>query len=58
MAQVFRDSIGDNRPASKLVEVSALADPRLRVEIKCQAHINSGSRRPETTQILDLTMQR
>ena len=28
---------GDNRPASTLVEVSALVDPRMRVEIECQA---------------------
>lgn len=40
MAQVFRTGIGDNRPASTLVEVSALADPRLSVEIECQVHIN------------------
>jgi enamine deaminase RidA (YjgF/YER057c/UK114 family) len=30
---------GDHRPASTLVEVSALVDPRLRVEIECQALI-------------------
>ena len=30
---------GDNRPASTLVEVSALVDPRLKVEIECQAFI-------------------
>ena len=30
---------GDNRPASTLVEVSALVDPRLKVEIECQAYI-------------------
>jgi enamine deaminase RidA (YjgF/YER057c/UK114 family) len=29
----------DNRPASTLVEVSALVDPRLKVEIECQAFI-------------------
>ena len=30
---------GDHRPASTLVEVSALVDPRLKVEIECQAYI-------------------
>ncbi len=30
---------GNNRPASTLVEVSALVDPRLKVEIECQAFI-------------------
>ena len=28
---------GEHRPASTLVEVSALVDPRMRVEIECQA---------------------
>lgn len=28
---------GDHRPASTLVEVSALVDPRMKVEIECQA---------------------
>ena len=28
---------GDNRPVSTLMEVSALVDPRLKVEIECQA---------------------
>jgi len=28
---------GENRPASTLVEVSALVDPRMKVEIECQA---------------------
>ena len=28
---------GDNRPASTLVEVSALVDPRMKVEIECNA---------------------
>ncbi len=28
---------GDHRPASALIEVSALVDPRLTVEIECQA---------------------
>ncbi len=31
---------GDNRPASSLVEVSALVDPRMTVEIECQAFID------------------
>jgi enamine deaminase RidA (YjgF/YER057c/UK114 family) len=31
------DYFGDHRPASTLVEVSALVDPRLKVEIECQA---------------------
>jgi 2-iminobutanoate/2-iminopropanoate deaminase len=31
---------GDNRPASTLVEVSALIDPRLKVEIECQAYLS------------------
>lgn len=30
---------GENRPASTLVEVTALVDPRLRVEIECQAYV-------------------
>lgn len=30
---------GDRRPASTLVEVSALVDSRMRVEIECQAVI-------------------
>ena len=30
---------GDHRPASTLVEVAALVDPRLKVEIECQAYI-------------------
>ncbi len=33
---------GDNRPASTLVEVSALVDPRLKVEIECQAFVADG----------------
>jgi len=35
---------GENRPASTLVEVSALVDPRMKVEIECQAVI------PDVTQ--------
>jgi enamine deaminase RidA (YjgF/YER057c/UK114 family) len=31
---------GDHRPASTLVEVSALIDPRLKVEIECQAYVS------------------
>lgn len=30
---------GEHRPASTLVEVSALVDPRMKVEIECQAVI-------------------
>jgi enamine deaminase RidA (YjgF/YER057c/UK114 family) len=30
---------GNHRPASTLVEVSALVDPRLKVEIECQAYL-------------------
>lgn len=30
---------GEHRPASTLVEVSALVDPRLTVEIECQAYV-------------------
>lgn len=30
---------GEHRPASTLVEVSALVDPRMRVEIECQAYV-------------------
>lgn len=30
---------GNHRPASTLVEVSALVDPRLKVEIECQAFV-------------------
>lgn len=33
---------GDHRPASTLVEVSALVDPRLKVEIECEAYIADG----------------
>ena len=31
---------GDNRPASSLIEVSALVDPRMKVEIEAVAYIN------------------
>jgi enamine deaminase RidA (YjgF/YER057c/UK114 family) len=34
------DYFGDNRPASTLVEVSKLVDPRLRVEIEAVAYID------------------
>ncbi len=30
---------GSHRPASTLVEVSALVDPRMKVEIECQAYV-------------------
>lgn len=30
---------GPHRPASTLVEVSALVDPRMKVEIECQAYV-------------------
>lgn len=30
---------GSSRPASTLVEVSALVDPRMKVEIECQAYL-------------------
>lgn len=30
---------GDNLPASTLVEVKALVDPRMKVEIECQAYV-------------------
>ena len=30
---------GEHRPASTLVEVAALVDPRLKVEIECQAYL-------------------
>ena len=30
---------GSNNPASTLVEVSALVDPRMKVEIECQAYV-------------------
>ena len=32
---------GDNRPASTLVEVSALVDPRMKVEIEAVAYLNA-----------------
>lgn len=32
---------GEHRPASTLVEVSALVDPRLLVEIECQAFVEA-----------------
>ena len=31
---------GDNRPASTLVEVKGLVDPRMKVEIECQAYVD------------------
>lgn len=34
---------GDHRPASTLVEVSALVDPRLKVEIECEAFVTDAS---------------
>ena len=34
---------GEHRPASTLVEVSALIDPRLTVEIECQAVVPDGA---------------
>lgn len=34
---------GEHRPASTLVEVSALVDPRLKVEIECQAWLGQAS---------------
>ena len=34
------DYFGEHRPASTLVEVSALVDPRMSVEIECQAVIS------------------
>lgn len=30
---------GEHRPASTLVEVTALVDPRMKVEIECQAYV-------------------
>lgn len=36
------DYFGEHRPASTLVEVSALVDPRLKVEIECQAWVGEG----------------
>lgn len=35
------DYFGVHRPASTLVEVSALVDPRMKVEIECQAMISN-----------------
>ncbi len=32
---------GEHRPASTLVEVSALVDPRLTVEIECEAYVEA-----------------
>ena len=34
---------GENRPASTLLEVSALVDPRLSVEIECTAYVEGNS---------------
>lgn len=31
---------GEHRPASTLVEVSGLVDPRMKVEIECQAYVD------------------
>ena len=33
---------GESRPASSLFEVSALVDPRMSVEIECQAYVEGG----------------
>ena len=32
-------NFGDNLPASTLVEVKGLVDPRMKVEIECQAYV-------------------
>lgn len=37
------DYFKEHRPASTLVEVSALVDPRMKVEIECQAVLPDGS---------------
>ena len=37
---------GNNRPASTLVEVKGLVDPRMKVEIECQAYVESGASSP------------
>jgi enamine deaminase RidA (YjgF/YER057c/UK114 family) len=34
---------GEHRPASTLVQVSALVDPKLKVEIECQAYLGEAS---------------
>jgi len=34
---------GHHRPASTLVQVSALVDPRLKVEIECQAYLSDAA---------------
>lgn len=36
---IRKDYFGDHRPASTLVEVSALVDPRMKVEIEAVAYI-------------------
>src|ERR1700752_690146 len=36
---------GDNLPVSTLVEVKGLVDPRMKVEIECQAYVGEGTER-------------
>jgi len=43
MAQVVRTRFGDVRPASTLVEVSALVAPDLIVEIEAEAYVGEGT---------------
>jgi 2-iminobutanoate/2-iminopropanoate deaminase len=42
--QARREFFSDNFPASTLVQVAALADPSLKVEIEAVAHIGAGKR--------------
>src|SRR4030095_10565314 len=35
--------LGENLPASTLVEVKGLVDPRMKVEIECQAYVDSSA---------------
>jgi len=38
---IRQDYFGDHRPASTLVEVSALVDPRMKVEIEAVAYVGA-----------------
>ena len=38
---IRQDYFGDHRPASTLLEVSALVDPRLKVEIEAVAYLGA-----------------
>jgi enamine deaminase RidA (YjgF/YER057c/UK114 family) len=41
VARAHRDVFGDIRPVTAMVEVSALMDPRMLVEVEAEAHLAS-----------------